>query len=239
MANKIKSNKLKGDKLIKSLFENPDEFDELERGYDLLQIYFGGYPMNTLIPALESNNTKILRNAASIVSELGTVGATYLLEYVIPLTSHEEFYVRYHAMECILLGTINDNHEKFVYLIKGLEDKVSFMRGLLIRLISRSKDKQIEACIKSIKQQHDNELLMFHLQGLHAVLNVNELTDAMVIDMFGDKKDIVRRYAAVIALRKYWQNKQNTYLINHASKMPDEDVSRSVYIETTPRFFKN
>lgn len=195
------------DQLVKELLDNPQYFSERGKGNELLQRYFGGYPIKTLIPLLKSNNEIIQKEAIWIVSELGSTNCNNLLEFIIPLLTHSNAMVKYFALDSVFLGTYESNFDSFVHLISVLDDADWFIQKSVMHLLYNANLSQLKCALKLIKNN-------FHIQGIELLLNSEKLTSKKVIELLNDNHNLIRKYGAVIAKKIYNKNpKPINYLI--------------------------
>jgi hypothetical protein len=94
---------LGGHGLIRELLADPHRFHEDGRGYDLLRVYLGGFPLETLRPLLGSDDPLVQRAAMFVASGLGSA-ADDLIEDVIPFLESPDDLLRVLAMRLVSMA---------------------------------------------------------------------------------------------------------------------------------------
>jgi len=190
--------KNRGETLIQVLLNDPEAFEEKEQAYDLLQAYSHGFPLETLRPLLRSQDRLVQHAAAYVVSELGR-HAREVVDDVIPLLDTDDRYLRYNAMEVITDCCDGPDADKFVSVIRMLQDSDDELRVLAMRLMSNADESQLEAGARffSTQSQHDEQ----HARGLSALLGGDEADPGEVPAMINDSDPLIRKYGAIAATR--------------------------------------
>ena len=190
----------KGEQLIEDLKSNPEKFFKHGKSYNLLQEYFAGLSVETLIPLLESDNLAIQKPAIWIVSELASKGCS-LLPYVTPLSKSDDNYIAYYALECILLCANGKYINEFVHLVNRINEGESDIRALAMRLLTNAEDAQLRAGIELSLEANlkDYEL---HRIGLTGLLNHSKFDSDMVLAMLDSNEPLTQQYGAMLAKRK-------------------------------------
>lgn len=208
-----------GKKLIEELLANPKLFNKSHKGYDLLQEYFKGLPLETLIPLLKTSDKSIQGPALWIVSELGNEGCS-LLPYVLPFVSSEERFLKYYALECIIVCSKGNHIKEFIHIIKAMNSEDEVIRVLAMYLISNADDIQLQEGIKLVEGLSNNTA---HSRGLSALRECASLDSQEIRNMIDSDSPLIRKYG-VIAAKKVYQ--ENSNLINYASTSLDPDVQK-------------
>jgi hypothetical protein len=206
-------------KLITELLNDPDCFFQEGKSYDLLQYYFQGMPLQTLIPLLSSEDETVQRQALWITSELGMDGCQFLLPFVMPLLNSNERAVEYYSMECLMLGTVNGNYEKFVQLLFKLHSNDSFISMTAMRLISNANSLQLNVAIKSDFLASEHEAC--HREGLLFLRDIDLLDNDVIYRMIAHDSPMCRRYGAMGAKRLY---KEKPYIAEYGLLSIDSDI---------------
>ncbi|WP_343531983.1 hypothetical protein [Pedobacter sp.] len=192
--------KNKGEQLIAALEANPEKFFKYGKSYDLLQEYFAGLSLDTLVSLLQSENLAIQKSVIWIVSELAT-NSCALLPYVIPLTKSKDNYIKYYALECILLCATGKYIKEFIHLIKSIDNDEGNIKVLAMNLLTNAGDAQLQAGIELVTaaKLKGYELHKFGLTNLlnHLSLNQNE-----ILDMLNSNEPLTQQYGAMLAKRK-------------------------------------
>ena len=173
---------MRGNILINEMLKETDSFVENGKGYDLLQEYFNGYSLDTLVPLLNSENNSIQGEAIWIVSELGERGCSYLLDSIIPLLAHDDNGIRYFALECIFLGSYSSRFDDSIYLIDSMESEVEYISFSAMHLLSNANQSQLEAC-KNIDLYIEHSIGNYeqHLEGIKTLLDFDRLNKQSII----------------------------------------------------------
>jgi len=190
----------KGQQLIADLESNPEDFFNNGKSYDLLQEYFAGLNLETLIPLLQSEDLAIQKPVICIVSELATNGCM-LLPYVIPLTKSKDNYIKYYALECILLCATGKYIKEFIHLIKSIDNDEGNIKVLAMNLLANAGDAQLQAGIELVTATKLKSYEL-HKFGLTNLLNHLSLDQNKILDMLNSNEPLTQQYGAMLAKRK-------------------------------------
>ena len=185
--------------MIEDLKAQPERFFEEGRAYDLLQKYFEGADILSLAELLADENSSVRKSAVWITSELGK-DAVPLVECVLPLLGDAERYIRYHALEVVLVCSQAGIKGLFHHVISALEDEDLGVRELVMVLISNSSIFQFEEAI----QHFSGGINRAHTEGLKLLSsNLIDLkpVDPMFNEIYG--KDSIRAMYRAIFLNRY------------------------------------
>jgi hypothetical protein len=208
----------RGQQLVDELLTDSARFDEEGKGYDLLQEYFEGFPLNTLRALLSNEDYMVKRAAIWIVAELGEAG-NELINDVIHLLNYEDRYIKYYALESIMVFSSSVNFARFEHIIYKLHDDDPAIRQLAMRLVSNANESQVEATLQSITA--DKPYANTHKFGLNTLLNA-DLIDAEAFGrMIDDNNVLTKKYGAIASKRSF---KKNPKVINYVSSSDDPDV---------------
>ena len=200
----------KGEKLISDLFLNPSLFEKQKKGYRLMQEFYKGMPVETLIPLLESDNNDIQRTGMSIVSELkGKICG--LMPYVVPFTESDDAFIRYCTSKFILSCAKGEYVKEFVHLIESINRKDVADHVLEMLLLSDADRGQLEEGCKLSVQSKINDYKL-HQDGLTRLLNKDNSNED-IIEMLASKEPLTQRYGVIISGKKY---RSNPELLNNA-----------------------
>src|SRR5439155_23908582 len=97
-----------GQQLIQELLEDPTRFYESGKTYELLQAYFGGFPLVTLRPLLAHSERMVKRAAVWVTSEIGDDGRS-LIHDVIPLIRDDDRFIQYYALETVTVWSVGED----------------------------------------------------------------------------------------------------------------------------------
>lgn len=207
--------------LLRDLHEDPGLFHERGRAYQLLQEYFQGLPLETLRPLLTNGDPLIRRAGVWIASELGHE-ATDLLEEAISLVDDGDRYVRYHALEIVMVCSDAENVGGFVHVVRSLDCDDDVIRQLAMRLVANASKAQIEAAARFFERQ--DVAGASYKTGLLSLLELDQRFPDRVIKMIDDPTDrLIRKFGAILGKRLFPMLPQ---LIQHASLISDGDVCR-------------
>jgi hypothetical protein len=208
-----------GTELLEELLRNPLKFEEQGRAYQLLQEYFKGYPLDTLIPLLSSSDVLVTRAAIWIASELGD-DATDLIDYIIPLTRFDDRYIKYHAIECIMVCSTDKYADEFIHVVCQLHDNDSVIRLLTMRLVANGINIQFKAALDKLGS--DDPFSTIHMYGLKVLLEGNAIENKTVLQMIDDDRLLIKRYGAIASQRLFDKYPD---LIKYAALSADPDLA--------------
>jgi len=211
-----------GERLINDLLADPRKFDEDGRAYALLQIYFAGFPLDTLRLLLRNDDIFVQRAAAFIASELGGK-ASSLVDDIVPLVSSTDRHVQWYAMEVLAVCGEGEHVEKFAVVIQMLKSNDVALRRLAMRLIANADVSQLEAARRYFATRgasHESHETETHHQALVTLVARNRVEPPVVAAMIKDTDPLVRRYGAIMAARLVSEY-PNLILEARASDDPD------------------
>lgn len=211
--------KSKALQLVNELYDNSSKFYDNGNSYQLLQEYFNGYPIDTLIPLLSHKDPWIKRVAVWIVSELGIKGFS-LIDDVIPLLYDDDRYVIYHALEIITVCSVRENIKNFPIVVPFIESNDDVIRILAMRLISNADSEQLQAGMVFFDSKDSSHQL--HYEGLLKLLDFNQLTHKEVFFMINNREPLIRKYGIMVAKKLF---KKFPNLIIDAMSNTDPDIS--------------
>lgn len=207
-------------KLLETLIANPRLFFEKGLTNDLLNEYFKGLSLDTLVPLLQSDDEYTLKSVVWIIAELST-HACSLLPSVVKLVDHENEYIRYYVLECILMCARGNYKKEFIHLIKAIEDKESSIRRLAMILLSNAEPMQIQTSISIITSENIKDSNL-HLSGLNKLLDADSVNTIEILDMLKSDNPLVQRYGAMVARKIYDTNKE---VLAYALSSDNADIS--------------
>jgi hypothetical protein len=209
-----------GEKLISELLADPAKFYKQGKAYQLLQEYFHGLPLDTLQPLLRHSNGNVRGAAVFVVSELGDK-AKSLIQEIALLINDPDKKIRWDALESVMVCSTGTNIEKFLLVIKELENNDDSLCRLAMRLVSNADPLQLEAGFRlSDTLNFSGEL---HKQGLSVLLKGNSITESEITLMLKNSERLIRIYGAIAAKRSFGH--QPKFLELAASSL-DSGVSR-------------
>ncbi len=190
----------RGQQLINELLADSARFDEEGKSYDLLQEYFEGFPVNTLRALLSNEDHMVKRAAIWVVAELGE-DAKELINDVIPLLNYEDRYIKYYAIESIMVFTNSVNFARFEHIIYRLHDEDPAIRQLAMRLVSYANEFQLEATLQSITA--DKPYANTHKFGLNTLLYAALIDEEAFKRMIDDSDVLTKKYGAIASKRLF------------------------------------
>jgi hypothetical protein len=209
-----------GDLLIQELLDKPEKFKEEGKAYQLLQEYFQGFSKKTLPPLLKHKSITVQGAAVWIASELGKDGRC-LLSHVIPLLDYRDRYLRYHALEVVMVCSVDENVDKFFHVVRSLESDDEVIRVHGMRLVSNASQSQLSAGLQHVGSI--GHLEKIHKEGLSALQNVDQQTSEKIQSMIEDQEPLVRKYGVMIGKKLF---RKFPDLIAKATTSPDSEVSK-------------
>ena len=192
--------KSSGKKLIQELLSNPDKFDNDGKAYQLLQDYFEGYPIETLRRLLQSDNQMVIRSAIWIASELGKE-AYILVPEVRPLVHSSNRFIRYYAIEILMVCSFADYAQDFIHVVRAIESDDEVISCLSMDLVSRADAPRINSVVPLLSTT--KKANKQHIVGLSRLIKSETLDSQEIVAMLNDEDPILRKYGAIIASKIY------------------------------------
>jgi len=189
---------LEGTEIIQELLTDPARFYEQGRGYQLLEAYFDGLPIETLRPLLNHKDRRVRREVVWVASELGRE-ARSLIHDAIPLIYDGDPDIQYYALEIVMVCSFAEHVEHFVHVVRSLQSDDKLIRGLAMYLVSNAEVSQLEAGVRLFGSPSFSDKL--HKQGLSNLLKDDILAPEQVLMMIDDKEPLVRKYGTIAAKR--------------------------------------
>lgn len=187
--------------LLHELLNYPAQFVKNKyKGYNLLNEYLGGLDIQTLIPALQSENRDINNIAVSIISELNVDSCTYLLPYLLPLINMPDSVYTQYLLSAISKGTLNNNCNKFAHIIMQL-GAPDYRRVIsAMNLISIANACQLENSLAALRQTEQDTGFV---AGLELLINIKDLHHDDIVNMMKDNNKIIQYFGAIISAKLY------------------------------------
>lgn len=205
-----------GAALLSDLLTDPEEFARTGRGNALLEVYFAGFPKDSLVELLRSDNLSVQRTAAFIASELGAAAGELVVEMPRLLRASDP-HVVWYACEVIAVCAYNEHVALFANVARMLELPSGPLVRLAMRLICRAERAQLEGANEEMR----NNAPVAHLRGL-AVLLTDDASVEIVDGMLQAQDLLLRRYGAIAACRHRGTRPQ---LITLVAASEDPDIS--------------
>ncbi len=206
--------------LIDELITDSVGFNKHGKAYQLLQYYFHGVPVDTLLPLLNHSDGLVRRAAMFVASELGSE-AKCLVRGIAPLIHDSDPYIQWDALETVMLCSTGTEVDLFLCVIKELENDDDSMRRLTMRLVSNADLSQLETGYKLSQLLKASGKL--HKQGLLILRKGDSADESEVTGMLDDTASLTRKYGAIAAKRLF---EKFPKLLKNAVSNSDPDISR-------------
>jgi len=184
--------------LISDLLAEPDKFESEGKGNYLLEEHFNGAPVKLLRPILVHRNTAVRRTAMFVANELGH-GASELIDDIVPLITDADIRIQWDALESVMICSTDNQSDRFIHIVREIDNQNSPICRLAMRLVSRSKIGQLQEAkrlVGLLKPNHDA-----HQKGLQALIDESNASDQSISIMLDSDIDVVQKYGAIIASR--------------------------------------
>ena len=187
------------DRLIAKLVCDPEAFERGGFANDLLKQFLRGHPIDVLRRLLHHSDGGVTRAAIWIASEL-PVFAPALLSDALPALTSPDRYVRFYALDVVMLGAVGEDEEEFVRVVEALDDPDVAVKDHALFLISHATNGQILAAIKRFRRADPSS---HHLPGLGALADARSANPIAVREMIESNSEVDRKYGLAIAERCY------------------------------------
>jgi hypothetical protein len=114
--------------------------------YDLLTEFQRGYPLANLRCLLQSDDNRVVKAGAWILSEMGNQAAS-LIDDMAPLLTHEDPQVRGYALDSVLLGASSRDGRVVSTAVGLVDDPDPAVRWAALWFLTRSQAEQLEAAL--------------------------------------------------------------------------------------------
>lgn len=189
--------KSKADRLLSDLNSDPETFKMKGLSNELLEQFFRGYSLDNLRSLLRHNDDRVLSVGMWIASELPSE-ASALLDDVIAISKHSDPYIRFYALDVILLGTRAARREDFIHVVKGIEDPNGAVSTHALSFLSRADNDQLIGAITHLEREKPDSP---HLPELHALVEARSVKEDDVERMILGDDALRRKYGVAIADR--------------------------------------
>lgn len=144
----------RGDELLEQVLAGANDATANE----LLSAFFRGYPVEQLRPLLVSDSVDAAKVGAWIASELGEI-ARPLVDDLVRLLTHESKYVRFFAVDSLLLAAGRDRGDAVAAAIGCIADSASAVRWKTMEFLSRAERTQLVAALPYVQDSELEDLL--------------------------------------------------------------------------------
>src|ERR1700738_1302896 len=148
--------------LMSELLANPELFFERGAANELVDQFSLGYPLDNLRSLVRHPDRVVAKQGIWIASELPDE-APALLSDAGALLSHSDRYIRFYALDVIVLGTPRGDYEQYAHVINALGDPDSAVREHALFLLSRATDSQLAAARQCFESADPGS---YHRRGL-------------------------------------------------------------------------
>lgn len=181
----------------------------------LLNEFFRGYPLRNLERLLESDKEHSVKAGIWIASELGSAAGT-LLPMIARLLTHHSRYVRFVALDSVLLNAGAGDAAALAAAVSLLRDPDDAVRWKSLQFLTRASPEQLNV---SVMAQADAELatLTTWLVGI----TESPLRDTEIEQRLFSESSLTRIFAVCAAARA---GKNSHDLLHIAASSSDTDV---------------
>ncbi|MED7929032.1 hypothetical protein SMD20_32620 [Nonomuraea sp. LP-02] len=211
-----------GDDLIARVLAHANDDDVLgPAANDLLEEVFAGYPVDNLRRLLRSDEEKVVRTAAWLLSELGELAAP-LADELPALLASPLRQVRFFAVEAVLNAGDTDGPlaARALALVRDGDDAV---RWKVISFLAAAETEQLAAGAEALEDAELKELTEWLVR-----LDTEEVDPREVVARLEGGDRTARMFAAAAAARL--SDEEDTNLLAHAATAEDEEI-RSFALE--------
>lgn len=192
--------------LIQILLTNPDKFERQGLANELLKKYFQGLSLDTLAQLLKNKNNIIKKEALWIISELGEEACSQFMDEIYNISTRPaDVTITHLLMECIFLGTLEQDGYLITYLFDKLSHKEQFIRIEAMHLIANINSYQL----RELKKLLENKLvsadfLNAHNEGCQLLMSGKHNIAGQAISVLKESRPmLVSIYAAIIGKRVF------------------------------------
>ncbi len=204
------------EQLIARVMARPDDGDAV---FELMKEFHKGYPLERLLPLLQSPDAEVCRAGAWIASEQGTKGRP-LFEYVLPLLHHSNKKVRFWAVDCILCWAEPANGAGIATVLPLLEDSEYAVRWKTMGFIARIAKANLEAALGHLNSADPHSPYIAKLAWL---TGAGADGPEEVTSLLRSEDPVARKFAAAAAFRMARIDKEPLAL---AAAHSDPDVEK-------------
>ena len=158
---------------------------------ELLRAFHRGFPLDNLLPLLESNDPELVRLGAWIQSELGA-RAIPLASSLPALLRHALKYVRFFALDSVMTCATESDGPLLAAATTLLADSEDAVRWKTVRLLSTLPNQLLQV---ALSKEQDEEFR----HGLRSLLSEDPSRDVPVL--ISSNSPILRRFGVAAALR--------------------------------------
>lgn len=137
------------DEIVSGLLESADSDETESRTGLLLKALFSGYPVENLRRLTQSSHPPAIRAGVFLLSELGPA-ARPLLPELVTLLDHPDHYVRFHALDSLLLAAEPTDGPALARAVAAAtSDSNEAVRWNGLRFLAHATDEQLRVAADS------------------------------------------------------------------------------------------
>jgi hypothetical protein len=178
---------MRGDELVERICQGGSDDDT----HELLAEFDRGYPINNLRRLLRSDQDRVIKAGAWIISELGQ-GAAPLMADVEALLRHPLRYARFFALDAVLAAASPSHGKVISRAIRLIDDSDEAVRWKAMQFLSRATPQQLKAGLRHLNEIRIARLVKWLLEDAPADDIVNALSGSDASK---------RRFGAIAAAR--------------------------------------
>jgi hypothetical protein len=191
--------------LINQLLRDPIDFQNRGRGNELLSFYFNGSALDSLRPLLSHQHKSVRGTAMFVAAELGVEGRP-LIDAIVPLTDDTEPHTAWDAMESVFLCATDTFADRFVFVVKQLENTSGPLRQLAMELISKAQVSQLHGALSRCEMLGESAPIHEKCLSILVDSRRDEVRDAN--EMLESDTELIRLYGAILARRLVTKHSQ-------------------------------
>jgi hypothetical protein len=208
----------KGEQMMREILSKPERSYDGVFLNDLLEEFQKGYSVDRLRDLLSSDDDRLVRSGAFIVSELGASPAPLLRE-IAKLLDHPAKRVRGDAIICVLQSATQCHGAEIAKVVTMLGDAESGVRWEVMQFLGRATIEQLRAGLMYLESADPDSS---YLPGLRWLVNKAPYEPDEIKSLLRGNDSYLRKYAAAAAARTARLNREPLLL---ASMVEDGDVS--------------
>jgi len=135
------------------------------------------------------------------------------------LSSDAEKYLRYYAMDVIMLGSRQNRSEMISCIARRLTDVDEFIAARAVELLARASETQLASSKVLFEAQNEID----HATGMSKITNSSAFNEDAIEAMMKSESVLERRYGLVAAKRA---QKINSNLLKQAALSDDPVLAR-------------
>ncbi len=199
-----------GDQLLNQVLTASDDAAVQQ----LLTAFWHGYPVEKLRVLLHSPDEHAVKAGSWIASELATASAPLLAD-IAPLLNHPLRYVRYFALDTVLLNATPGHGAILARAIALIEDPDDAVRSKALALLARATDEQLRASVPYLAPP----LLTLVRWLTHKPVTATETQEVQT--RLNDRNPLIQLFAVAKAARC---GQEHPHLLEQAAQHSDAEM---------------